>query len=84
MYEEAFQNLFKSYLFFAGSLETVIGMEGEGVNRKKRFYSEEYENVVWGSGCLVKIPWDSCAYMRVVWKLLNTFEYIWVKPNVVA
>ena len=42
-YMETFQNLLKCYLSFGGSLESSNAKKRE-CNRKKRFYSEMWEN----------------------------------------
>ena len=44
-----------------------------GDNKKKRFYSEIWQNAVWGrgegGGGIVKILWDSPCVRVVLWKL---------------
>ena len=42
-----------------------------GENKKKRFYSEIWQNAVWGGGggSVVKNLWDSPCVRVVLWKL---------------
>ena len=72
-YEEAFQNLLKSYLPFAGSLENLMQRKVEATERRDSMV--KCRKMPFGGKGLVKIPWDSTC-MRVIWKLLNTFGWI--------
>ena len=77
-YEEAFQNLLKSYLFFRGSLESFkVKNYWKATNVGKDQFLESGG----GRGGLVKILWDSPC-IRVIWKLVNIFvwtlEHAWL------
>lgn len=67
-YEEVFQNALKFCLSVKRMLRSSDAKKW-GENRKKRFGSEIWQNVVLGEG-LVKIRMDSpCT--RIIWKLFN-------------
>ena len=76
-YEEAFQNLLKCYLFLAGLLENSNAENGEATEKRGCTVKCGENPILDGWGVVVKILWDS-SYMRVIWKLLNTFGWILV------
>ena len=78
-YEEAFQNLLKSYLFFRGSLESFkVKSYWEATNVGKDLFLESGG----GRGGTCENPVGLSMYERVIWKLVNIFvwtlEHAWL------